>query len=81
MRTFGGVPKVDALVTDQGDFNIPRASEAEIYDLIISDLAMPEEDGYSLIRKVRTLYKSPAALPAAAPVICAPAETTIALGA
>lgn len=38
VRTFGGVPLVDALVTDQGEFNIPRASEAEIYSLIVSDL-------------------------------------------
>lgn len=42
VRTFGGVPKVDALVTDQGEFNIPRASAAEIYDLIISDLQYAE---------------------------------------
>lgn len=42
VRTFGGVPKVDALVTEQGEFNIPRASEAEIYELIISDLLYAE---------------------------------------
>jgi hypothetical protein len=42
VRTFGGVPKVDALVTDQGDFNIPRASAEEIYELIISDLQYAE---------------------------------------
>ena len=38
VRTFGDVPKVDALVTDQGDFNIPRTSASEIYALIESDL-------------------------------------------
>jgi starch-binding outer membrane protein, SusD/RagB family len=38
VRTFGAVPKVDALVTDQGDFNIPRAPVADIYALIESDL-------------------------------------------
>lgn len=38
VRTFGGVPLVDALVTDQGDFNIPRATAQEIYALIESDL-------------------------------------------
>jgi starch-binding outer membrane protein, SusD/RagB family len=42
VRTFGGVPKVDALVTDQGEFNIPRASAEEIYALIISDLQYAE---------------------------------------
>lgn len=42
VRTFGGVPKVDALVTDQGDFNIPRASAEEIYALILSDLQYAE---------------------------------------
>lgn len=42
VRTFGGVPKVDALVTDQGDFNIPRASAGEIYELITSDLQYAE---------------------------------------
>lgn len=43
VRTFGGVPKVDALVTDQGEFNIPRASAEEIYTLIISDLQYAEQ--------------------------------------
>lgn len=38
VRTYGDVPKVDALVTDAGDFNIPRAPKAEIYALIESDL-------------------------------------------
>ena len=42
VRTFGGVPKVDALVTDQGEFNIPRASAEEIYALIESDLQYAE---------------------------------------
>jgi hypothetical protein len=42
VRTFGGVPKVDALVTDQGDFNIPRATADEIYSLIESDLLYAE---------------------------------------
>lgn len=42
VRTFGGVPKVDALITDQGDFNIPRASAEEIYSLIESDLLYAE---------------------------------------
>ena len=42
VRTFGGVPKVDALVTDQADFNIPRASAEEIYSLIVSDLQYAE---------------------------------------
>jgi hypothetical protein len=42
VRTFGGVPLVDALVTDQGDFNIPRASASEIYSLIVSDLQFAE---------------------------------------
>jgi starch-binding outer membrane protein, SusD/RagB family len=42
VRAFGGVPKVDALVTEQGDFNIPRATAAEIYTLIESDLVYAE---------------------------------------
>ncbi len=42
VRTFGDVPKVDALVTNQGNFNIPRASAQEIYTLIESDLEYAE---------------------------------------
>jgi len=44
VRTFGGVPKVDALVTDQGEFNIPRATAEEIYALIVSDLQYAAEN-------------------------------------
>jgi signal transduction histidine kinase len=35
-------------------------------DVLLSDIAMPEEDGYSLIRKVRALDSGPMPLPAAA---------------
>jgi CheY-like chemotaxis protein len=36
-------------------------------DVLVSDIGMPEEDGYSLIRKVRRELKmSPASLPAIA---------------
>ncbi len=38
VRTFGGVPKVVSLVTEQENFNIPRASAAEIYELVVEDL-------------------------------------------
>lgn len=38
VRAFGGVPKVDAPLTVEGSKAIPRASEQEIYDLIIADL-------------------------------------------
>jgi starch-binding outer membrane protein, SusD/RagB family len=44
VRAFGGVPKVDALVTDAGNFNIPRASSNEIYDLIEADLAFAADN-------------------------------------
>ncbi len=39
VRAFGGVPKVDRVITDQSEFNIPRATAAEIYALIESDLS------------------------------------------
>lgn len=38
VRTYGGVPKVVSLITEQENFNIPRASAQEIYDLIVADL-------------------------------------------
>lgn len=43
------------------------ALESEHVDLIVSDIGMPEEDGYSLIRRVRALpNKSKAGIPAIA---------------
>lgn len=38
VRAFGGVPKVDAPLTVEASKAVPRATEQEIYDLIISDL-------------------------------------------
>jgi signal transduction histidine kinase len=38
----------------------------ESYDLLLCDIAMPDEDGYSLIRKVRALAGPAANVPAAA---------------
>jgi CheY-like chemotaxis protein len=44
-----------------------REIEQHPPDVLVSDIGMPEQDGYSLIRAVRaTLKKSPTALPAAA---------------
>jgi PAS domain S-box-containing protein len=44
-----------------------REIEREAPDVLVSDIGMPDEDGYALIRTVRmSLKKSPAALPAAA---------------
>jgi len=44
-----------------------REIESDAPDVLVSDIGMPSEDGYSLIRKVRTgLKKSPKVLPAAA---------------
>ncbi len=34
-----------------------EAITADVYDALISDIGMPEEDGYSLIAKVRALGK------------------------
>ncbi len=47
--------------------------ESELPDLLVSDIGMPEEDGYSLIRKVRALPHT-ASLPAAALTAYARAE-------
>jgi starch-binding outer membrane protein, SusD/RagB family len=44
VRTFGGVPKVDAIITNEGSFNVPRATKAEIYALIESDLQYAAEN-------------------------------------
>ena len=38
VRAFGGVPKVDSLITDEAKFNIPRASKEAIYAMIEEDL-------------------------------------------
>ncbi len=38
VRAFGGVPKIDSLITDEAHFNIPRASKEAIYALIEDDL-------------------------------------------
>jgi CheY-like chemotaxis protein/anti-sigma regulatory factor (Ser/Thr protein kinase) len=44
-----------------------REIEHNLPDVLVSDIGMPNEDGYSLIRKVRVLLrKSPKVLPAAA---------------
>jgi signal transduction histidine kinase/ActR/RegA family two-component response regulator len=40
--------------------------ERERIDVLLADVAMPNEDGYTLIRKVRTLSAPAAAIPAAA---------------
>lgn len=38
VRTFGGVPLVDSVLTSASTYNIPRASASDIYALIESDL-------------------------------------------
>lgn len=38
VRAFGGVPLVDHVITGDNEWNIPRASAAEIYAFILSDL-------------------------------------------
>jgi starch-binding outer membrane protein, SusD/RagB family len=38
VRLFGGVPKITTLLSIEEGRNTPRASEAEIYDLIVEDL-------------------------------------------
>ncbi len=38
VRSFGGVPKVTTVITEEDEFNIPRASQEEIYALIEEDL-------------------------------------------
>ncbi|RFS20000.1 RagB/SusD family nutrient uptake outer membrane protein [Chitinophaga silvatica] len=38
VRAFGGVPKIDSLITDEARFNVPRASKEAIYALIEEDL-------------------------------------------
>lgn len=38
VRVFGGVPRIDRLLSISESQSTPRASEAEIYDLIVSDL-------------------------------------------
>ena len=37
------------------DIRIPKSEICSLPDIIISDLGMPEEDGYELIRKIRLL--------------------------
>jgi starch-binding outer membrane protein, SusD/RagB family len=44
VRVFGGVPKVDQIITDEGSFNIPRSSPEEIYFLIESDLQFASDN-------------------------------------
>lgn len=43
-----------------------EALDREAHDVLLSDISMPREDGYSLIRKVRARGDSQAAIPAAA---------------
>jgi two-component system, chemotaxis family, CheB/CheR fusion protein len=44
-----------------------RVLQREAVDILLADIAMPDEDGYSLIRRVRALESaSKAAIPAAA---------------
>ncbi len=38
VRVFGRIPKVDSVITDQANFNIPQSSKEEIYSFIESDL-------------------------------------------
>lgn len=50
VRSFGGVPKVDATLSVEESKAVPRSTEQEIYDLIISDLKqaidlLPEQSG------------------------------------
>jgi len=40
--------------------------QREHIDVLLSDIAMPDEDGYSFIRRVRALDASVATIPAAA---------------
>ena len=43
-----------------------RVLRAQVVDVLLSDIAMPDEDGYSLIRNVRMLDTPMASVPAAA---------------
>ncbi len=43
-----------------------KALEKTAFDVLLCDIAMPEEDGYSLIRKVRALESPAGRMPAAA---------------
>jgi hypothetical protein len=43
VRAYGGVPKVEAPLTVEGSKTLGRASEEEIYDLIVSDLMRAKE--------------------------------------
>ena len=54
-------------------FELLKQSESRLPDVIISDLAMPDEDGYSLIRRIRQL---PAARGGSIPAIALSAFTT-----
>jgi CheY-like chemotaxis protein len=40
--------------------------EGDVVDVLLADIAMPDEDGYSLIRKIRASHGPMAAIPAAA---------------
>ena len=48
-------------------FNLLRASAKDLPDVIVSDLAMPNEDGYSLVKRIRNLpVENGGAIPALA---------------
>jgi CheY-like chemotaxis protein len=65
---------VAMVLRDAGASVLPAASSAEALglvehetpDVLLSDLEMPEEDGYTLIRKLRALPSRVAAIPACA---------------
>jgi CheY-like chemotaxis protein len=61
------IEQCEARVTTAGDVAQALAAvEQQRFDLLISDVGMPDEDGHSLIRKVRALSDARGSMPALA---------------